>query len=148
MKIPNDPKLFEIAKPILAHMTLNWADDRGYYDNENARSLALLAVSECSQLCEIFQYYSDDPNLRIPRKETQYMAEEEIGDIVLTLLRFTFTEKKEAECRNKVEDNVDEMSNMDSPDIAPISFYRENRSRGRNKREDNVEAMSNMDGGS
>jgi hypothetical protein len=106
MTIPNDPKLFDLAKPILEHMTLNWADDRGYYDYKNARSLALLAVSECSQLCEIFQYYKDDPNLRIPRKQTQYMAEEEIGDIVLTLLRFTFTEKKEAEDRKKIKGNV------------------------------------------
>jgi hypothetical protein len=49
MKIPNDPKLFDIAKLILEHMTLDWADEWGYYDNKNTHSLALLAVSECSQ---------------------------------------------------------------------------------------------------
>jgi hypothetical protein len=105
MKTRNDPRVFQMVKLRLQIMTLEWADERSYYEHESARSLLLLAVSECSQLCEIFLCYKDKQIETKYNMEIKRMAAEEIADIFLTLLQFTYAEIKEREtCRNQLTD--------------------------------------------
>ena len=96
---PNDPKAFLDAMPRIQSMILDFMDDRHYSVRETAKGLIMLVVSECAQLCEVFIAYRDDEEEMVYKRETKWMAEEEIADIVLSLLRLSWKEEEERQKR-------------------------------------------------